>query len=184
MARSDDPRQRGRPGSGDLQEQPPRDDGRPLPRREFPNHMDGVPFITQDRSSPASLHLRVHGGQRRARTCTTRITTRPTRSAAACSGAFIVDPTDPAGSWTARTSGSATTRSAGSRSTAGLPGDRADRRHAGREDALRFMNEGVMMHPWHLHGMPMRLVARDGYARRRGARATRSASTPASAGMS
>jgi FtsP/CotA-like multicopper oxidase with cupredoxin domain len=25
------------------------------------------------------------------------------------------------------------------------------------------MNEGVMMHPWHLHGMPMRVVARDGY---------------------
>ena len=28
---------------------------------------------------------------------------------------------------------------------------------------IRFMNEGVMMHPWHLHGMPMRIVARDGY---------------------
>ena len=29
---------------------------------------------------------------------------------------------------------------------------------------IRFMNEGIMMHPWHLHGMPMRVVARDGYA--------------------
>jgi FtsP/CotA-like multicopper oxidase with cupredoxin domain len=28
---------------------------------------------------------------------------------------------------------------------------------------IRFMNEGVMMHPWHLHGMPMRVVARDGH---------------------
>ncbi len=28
---------------------------------------------------------------------------------------------------------------------------------------IRFMNEGNMMHPWHLHGMPMRIVARDGY---------------------
>ena len=28
---------------------------------------------------------------------------------------------------------------------------------------IRFMNEGVMMHPWHLHGMPMRVVARDGF---------------------
>jgi FtsP/CotA-like multicopper oxidase with cupredoxin domain len=27
---------------------------------------------------------------------------------------------------------------------------------------IRFMNEGVMMHPWHLHGMQMRVVARDG----------------------
>jgi FtsP/CotA-like multicopper oxidase with cupredoxin domain len=25
------------------------------------------------------------------------------------------------------------------------------------------MNEGNMMHPWHLHGMPMRVVARDGH---------------------
>ncbi len=28
---------------------------------------------------------------------------------------------------------------------------------------IRFMNEGIMMHPWHLHGMPMRVVARDGF---------------------
>jgi FtsP/CotA-like multicopper oxidase with cupredoxin domain len=28
---------------------------------------------------------------------------------------------------------------------------------------VRFMNEGLMMHPWHLHGQPMRVVARDGY---------------------
>lgn len=28
---------------------------------------------------------------------------------------------------------------------------------------VRFMNEGTMMHPWHLHGNRMRVVARDGY---------------------
>ena len=28
---------------------------------------------------------------------------------------------------------------------------------------IRFMNEGIMMHPWHLHGYRMRVVARDGY---------------------
>ena len=28
---------------------------------------------------------------------------------------------------------------------------------------VRFMNEGTMMHPWHLHGYRMRVVARDGY---------------------
>ncbi len=28
---------------------------------------------------------------------------------------------------------------------------------------IRFMNEGTMTHPWHLHGMPMRVVARDGH---------------------
>ena len=33
----------------------------------------------------------------------------------------------------------------------------------GEKIVIRFMNEGIMMHPWHLHGMPMRVVARDGY---------------------
>ena len=33
----------------------------------------------------------------------------------------------------------------------------------GEKIVVRFMNEGIMMHPWHLHGMPMRVVARDGY---------------------
>jgi manganese oxidase len=28
---------------------------------------------------------------------------------------------------------------------------------------VRFMNEGIMMHPWHLHGLPMRVIARDGW---------------------
>jgi hypothetical protein len=28
---------------------------------------------------------------------------------------------------------------------------------------VRFMNEGIMMHPWHLHGYKMKVVARDGY---------------------
>ena len=28
---------------------------------------------------------------------------------------------------------------------------------------IRFMNEGIMMHPWHSHGYRMRVVARDGY---------------------
>jgi FtsP/CotA-like multicopper oxidase with cupredoxin domain len=27
---------------------------------------------------------------------------------------------------------------------------------------IRFMNEGIMMHPWHLHGYRMHVVARDG----------------------
>ena len=27
---------------------------------------------------------------------------------------------------------------------------------------IRFMNEGVMMHPWHSHGYAMEVVARDG----------------------
>ncbi len=32
----------------------------------------------------------------------------------------------------------------------------------GEKVLVRFMNEGIMMHPWHLHGNTMRVVARDG----------------------
>ena len=35
---------------------------------------------------------------------------------------------------------------------------------AGESVLIRFMNEGVMMHPWHLHGYAMNVVARDGHA--------------------
>lgn len=28
---------------------------------------------------------------------------------------------------------------------------------------IRFMNEGLMIHPMHLHGMPMKIIAKDGY---------------------
>jgi FtsP/CotA-like multicopper oxidase with cupredoxin domain len=34
---------------------------------------------------------------------------------------------------------------------------------SGETVLVRFMNEGVMSHPWHLHGYRMRIVARDGY---------------------
>jgi FtsP/CotA-like multicopper oxidase with cupredoxin domain len=56
----------------------------------------------------------------------------------------------------------------------------------GDKIVIRFMNEGQMMHPWHLHGVPMRVVARDGYPTRvrPHSPATRWASTPASAGTS
>jgi FtsP/CotA-like multicopper oxidase with cupredoxin domain len=33
----------------------------------------------------------------------------------------------------------------------------------GEKVRVRFMNEGLMIHPWHLHGMPMLVFATDGY---------------------
>jgi FtsP/CotA-like multicopper oxidase with cupredoxin domain len=33
----------------------------------------------------------------------------------------------------------------------------------GERIRVRFMNEGLMHHPMHLHGMPMRVIAKDGY---------------------
>jgi FtsP/CotA-like multicopper oxidase with cupredoxin domain len=33
----------------------------------------------------------------------------------------------------------------------------------GERVLIRYMNEGMMIHPMHLHGLPMRVVAQDGY---------------------
>ena len=33
----------------------------------------------------------------------------------------------------------------------------------GEKIAIRYMNEGLMMHPWHTHGFRQRIVARDGW---------------------
>jgi FtsP/CotA-like multicopper oxidase with cupredoxin domain len=33
----------------------------------------------------------------------------------------------------------------------------------GERVLIRYMNEGMMIHPMHLHGMPMTVVAQDGY---------------------
>jgi FtsP/CotA-like multicopper oxidase with cupredoxin domain len=34
----------------------------------------------------------------------------------------------------------------------------------GQKVRVRFMNEGMMIHPMHLHGMPMRVIDKDGWA--------------------
>jgi FtsP/CotA-like multicopper oxidase with cupredoxin domain len=33
----------------------------------------------------------------------------------------------------------------------------------GQKVLVRYMNEGLMIHPMHLHGMPMTVIAQDGY---------------------
>jgi len=33
----------------------------------------------------------------------------------------------------------------------------------GQKVRIRFMNEGIMIHPMHLHGMPMTVISKDGW---------------------
>jgi len=85
-------------------------------------------------------------------------------------GAFIVQPKDPAERydrkygvsqdiiWISNDSlGGFTINGRGFPATSPIVAKVGDR------IAIRFMNEGSMTHPWHLHGQPMRVVARDGY---------------------
>jgi FtsP/CotA-like multicopper oxidase with cupredoxin domain len=81
-------------------------------------------------------------------------------------GAFIVDPRDPAQRyqvdqdliWISNDAlGGFTINGRGFPATSPIVAK------LGEKIVIRFMNEGNMMHPWHLHGMPMHVVARDGY---------------------
>jgi FtsP/CotA-like multicopper oxidase with cupredoxin domain len=131
-----------------------------------PNAMDGVPFITQAPIKP---------GQ----TFTYEFVARPSGSHMYHShhnateqvtkgllGAFIVDPKDPA----LRPKVDAeyvmilndgplgfTLNGKGFPATAPLTAK------LGQKILVRFMNEGLMIHPMHLHGMPMLVTHKDGY---------------------
>jgi FtsP/CotA-like multicopper oxidase with cupredoxin domain len=138
--------------------------------QQLPNNMDGVPHVTQDPIQPGASF-------------TYEFTARTTGSHMYHShhnatdqvgrgllGAFIVHPKDPAQRverkygvsqdivWISNDSvGGFTINGRGFPATAPLVAK------LGEKILVRFMNEGVMMHPWHLHGMPMHVVARDGY---------------------
>jgi len=138
--------------------------------QQLPNNMDGVPHVTQDPIQPGDSF-------------TYEFTARTTGSHMYHShhnatdqvgrgllGAFIVHPREPAQRaerkysvsqdivWISNDSlGGFTINGRGFPATAPIVANLGDK------ILVRFMNEGVMMHPWHLHGMPMHVVARDGY---------------------
>jgi FtsP/CotA-like multicopper oxidase with cupredoxin domain len=138
--------------------------------QKLPNKMDGVPHVTQDPILPGESF-------------SYEFTARTTGSHMYHShhnatdqvgrgllGAFIVHPRDAADRverkygvsqdivWISNDSlGGFTINGRGFPATAPIVANLGDK------ILIRFMNEGVMMHPWHLHGMPMRVVARDGY---------------------
>jgi FtsP/CotA-like multicopper oxidase with cupredoxin domain len=138
--------------------------------QSLPNAMDGVPHVTQDPIAPGDSF-------------TYEFVARPAGSHMYHShhnatdqvgrgllGAFLVDPADPAQRpdrlygvsqdivWISNdTLGGFTINGRAFPATSPIVAK------LGEKVLIRFMNEGVMMHPWHLHGMPMRVVARDGY---------------------
>ena len=138
--------------------------------QQLPNNMDGVPHITQDPIQPGAAF-------------TYEFTARTTGSHMYHShhnatdqvgrgllGAFIVHPKEPGQRvdrkygvsqdivWISNDAlGGFTINGRGFPATAPIVAT------LGEKILVRFMNEGVMTHPWHLHGMPMHVVARDGY---------------------
>ena len=138
--------------------------------QQLPNNMDGVPHITQDPIEPGASFAY----EFTARTTGSHMyhshhnaTDQVGRGLLA---AFIVHPRNESDRveqkygvsqdivWISNdTLGGFTINGRGFPATAPIVANLGDK------ILIRFMNEGVMMHPWHLHGMPMRVVARDGY---------------------
>jgi FtsP/CotA-like multicopper oxidase with cupredoxin domain len=138
--------------------------------QRVPNAMDGVPHVTQDPILPGESFsyefvARVPGSHmyHSHHNATDQV-------GRGLLGAFIVQPRDPAERpaakygvnqdivWISNDSlGGFTINGRGFPATPPIVANIGDK------VLVRFMNEGVMMHPWHLHGMPMRVVARDGY---------------------
>jgi len=135
----------------------------------LPNAMDGVPMITQDPIIPGASF-------------TYEFTAKPSGSHMYHShhnatdqvgrgllGAFIVDPLDPAERYENKYGVSQDIVWISNDELGGFtingrsfPATAPIVAKVGDKIAIRFMNEGLMTHPWHLHGMKMRVVARDG----------------------
>jgi FtsP/CotA-like multicopper oxidase with cupredoxin domain len=138
--------------------------------QRLPNPMDGVPHVTQEPIQPGESYTY----EFTARTVGSHMYhshhNATDQVGRGLLGAFIVHPKDAAQDyeqlhgiaqdivWISNdTLGGFTINGRGFPATAPIVANLGDR------ILIRFMNEGVMMHPWHLHGMPMRVVARDGY---------------------
>lgn len=131
-----------------------------------PNGMDGVPFVTQPVIKPGA-------------TFTYEFTAAPSGSHMYHShhnameqvgkgllGAFIVEPKDRAkygrydSDYTMVLNDSLLGFTLNGK---GFPATQPIIAKYGERVLVRFMNEGLMNHPMHLHGMPMQVVAKDGY---------------------
>ncbi|HLX34812.1 MAG TPA: multicopper oxidase domain-containing protein [Candidatus Limnocylindrales bacterium] len=137
--------------------------------QRVPNNMDGVPHITQNPIEPGDSFTyefvaNPHGSHmyHSHHNATDQV-------GRGLLGAFIVHPRDPAQRVAAKYGvsqdivwisndelGGFTINGRGFPATAPIVA------RLGAKILVRFMSEGIMTHPWHLHGMPMHVVARDG----------------------
>ena len=132
-----------------------------------PNNMDGVPFITQDpikagttytyeftlRNSGTHMYHSHHNALDQVNR--------------GLLGAFIVDPKDPATYPKYDKEFILVLNDVSLGFTIngkGFPATDAIVVNKGDRVLLRWLNEGLLNHPMHLHGMPMQVFAQDGYA--------------------
>ncbi|MFN8519829.1 MAG: multicopper oxidase domain-containing protein [Chloroflexota bacterium] len=138
--------------------------------QEMPNPMDGVPFVTQPPILPGesfSYEFTVTPSGSHMYHSHHNATDQVGRGLL---GAFIVAPQDPNEGYDKKYGATQDIVWISNDAYGGFtingrqfPATAPIVAQKGEVIVVRFMNEGVMMHPWHLHGMPMRVVARDGW---------------------
>ena len=138
--------------------------------QRLPNAMDGVPHITQEPIPAGGIFTYEFTAKTVGSHMYHSHHNATDQVGRGLLGAFIVEPADPAKRydqlygasqdivWISNdTLGGFTINGRGFPATAPIVAKLGDK------IVIRFMNEGQMTHPWHLHGVPMRVVARDGY---------------------
>jgi FtsP/CotA-like multicopper oxidase with cupredoxin domain len=138
--------------------------------QKLPNAMDGVPHITQEPIEPGASFTYEFVARTPGSHMYHSHHNATDQVGRGLLGAFLVEPKDPGQRydrlygatqdivWISNDAlGGFTINGRGFPATAPIVAK------LGETIVIRFMNEGNMMHPWHLHGMPMRVVARDGY---------------------
>jgi len=131
-----------------------------------PNKMDGVPFITQDPIRPGE-------------TFTYQFVAKPAGShmyhshhnateqvGSGLLGAFIVEPKDPAKRYKVDAEYLMILNDGPFGFTLNgksFPATQPLAAKVGQKILIRYMNEGTMIHPMHLHGFPQLVTAKDGY---------------------
>jgi manganese oxidase len=131
-----------------------------------PNDQDGVPFITQPPIKPGQSYtyeFRVPNAGTHMYHSHHNATMQVMKGLL---GAFIVEPKDRSAEPAADIDyimvlndglGGFTLNGKGFPATEPIVAQQ------GQTVRIRYMNEGMMIHPMHLHGMPMTIIARDGY---------------------
>jgi FtsP/CotA-like multicopper oxidase with cupredoxin domain len=135
---------------------------------ELPNDQDGVPFITQPPIKPGASHtyeFTVPEGNYGSHMYHSHHNAAK-QVGLGLLGAFIVEPRNPKPIERADVDYTMILNDGSHGYTLngkGFPATEPIVAKLGQKVRLRFMNEGMMIHPMHLHGMHMTVIAKDGW---------------------
>ena len=134
---------------------------------ELPNDQDGVPFITQPPIKPGQTYTYEFTAPNPGSHMYHSHHNSATQVGLGLLGAFIIEPKDPLPIEQADVDYVLVLNDGAHGYTfngKSFPATEPIVAKKGQKLRLRFMNEGMMIHPMHLHGMHMTIIAKDGWA--------------------